>query len=466
MNFKCSSLLLFCLLCTGCGSMLKTEYRTPEIKFPTSEQNAKTGPKNVVTNEVWWSVFNDPLLSSIIIDTLNNNNDLHAAALNLLKSKLDSGEINTNLFPDFTMSLSASNNRSLSQGTPSTESYSSSLSMSYELDLWGKLARTREQGQWNVDASEQDLQNTLLVIIDSISKSYWNIAKLNEQIEFYKQRIEIAKSTYQVVNAKYESGAGLRSDVLLAQQAIYSSELQLRNVISQRENERNAMAIVYNKNSIDRPREKKGLGEYHDIKLPLFKPVDIISLRPDIRAAESRIKLAIVGYDLAKVNFFPSVSLGATIGAGSAVFTQWFSEQTLLQSISATFPPLQWRKLNFELQKEKIAVELSINDFRKIVLNALVEVDNALEARNKSEYGLEMQKKALLISQNLMKMNTVKYRSGYISFQTLLDSQDDVLNQKISYADCQYDYLTSTMKFLLSIGGGELNSKVKGQNGT
>lgn len=257
MKFKQTSLFLLCLLCTGCGSMLKTEYHTPEIKFPTAGQSEKTGYKNAVTNEAWWSVFNDPLLSSIINDTLRNNNDLHAAALNLLKSKLDSGEINTNLFPDFNMSASASNNRTLLQGTPSTESYSSSLSMSYELDLWGKLARTREQGKWNIDASEQDLQNTVLVIIDSIAKSYWNIAKFNEQIEFYKQRLEIARSTYLVVNAKYKSGAGARSDVLLAKQAIYSSELQLRNVISQRENERNAMAIVYNKNSIDRPKEKK-----------------------------------------------------------------------------------------------------------------------------------------------------------------------------------------------------------------
>ncbi|QHM94154.1 efflux transporter outer membrane subunit [Kosakonia sacchari] len=461
MKFRQTSLFLLCLLCTGCGSMLKTEYHTPEIKFPTAGQSEKTGYKNAVTNEAWWSVFNDPLLSSIINDTLRNNNDLHAAALNLLKSKLDSGEINTNLFPDFNMSASASNNRTLLQGTPSTESYSSSLSMSYELDLWGKLARTREQGKWNIDASEQDLQNTMLVIIDSIAKSYWNIAKFNEQIEFYKQRLEIARSTYLVVNAKYKSGAGARSDVLLAKQAIYSSELQLRNVISQRENERNAMAIVYNKNSIDRPKEKKGLGEYQDIKLPLFKPVDIISLRPDIRAAESRIKIAITGYDLAKINFFPSISLGATIGAGSTIFTQWFSEQTLLQSISAAFPPLQWRKLSFELEKEKIAVALSVNDFRKVVLNALSEVENALEARKKAEYGLEMQKKTLSISQNLMRINTVKYRSGYISLQTLLDSQDNVLNQKISYADCQYDYLTSTMKFLLSIGGGEFNSKVK-----
>lgn len=193
----------------------------------------------------------------------------------------------------------------------------------------------------------------------------------------------------------------------------------------------------------------------------MFKPVDIISLRPDIRAAESRIKIAITGYDLAKINFFPSISLGATIGAGSTIFTQWFSEQTLLQSISAAFPPLQWRKLSFELEKEKIAVALSVNDFRKVVLNALSEVENALDARKKAEYGLEMQKKTLLISQNLMRINTVKYRSGYISLQTLLDSQDNVLNQKISYADCQYDYLTSTMKFLLSIGGGEFNSKVK-----
>ncbi|SQA98791.1 efflux transporter, outer membrane factor (OMF) lipoprotein, NodT family [Cedecea neteri] len=78
-------------------------------------------------------------------------------------------------------------------------------------------------------ASAEDLHNTELVIIESISKSYWSIAKLNEQIEFNKQRLDIAKSTYEIVKAKYNSGAGTKSDVILAENqfipASYSSEI-------------------------------------------------------------------------------------------------------------------------------------------------------------------------------------------------------------------------------------------------
>ncbi|ATF90586.1 TolC family protein [Cedecea neteri] len=466
MNFKKPAFLLLCLLCAGCGSMLRTEYHTPVINFSSSEVGKKTDTESVPVEEKWWGIFNDKLLSSIIYTTLQNNNDLHAAALRLQQSKLDSGEINTNLVPDFNMSLGANSSRMISQSAQTSESYSSSLSMSYELDLWGKLARTRERGQWNVEASAEDLHNTELVIIESISKSYWSIAKLNEQIEFNKQRLDIAKSTYEIVKAKYNSGAGTKSDVILAEKSIYSSELQLRNILSQRETERNTMLTIYNKDGVDLPKEKTRLDEFQDIKLPLYQSVDIISLRPDIRSAELKIKMAVAGYDLAKINFFPSVSLGATISAGSSIFTQWFSDQTLLQSISATFPPLQWRKLNFQLQKEKISVDLAVNDFRKAVLNALTEVKNALETRNNSQYAFDVQKKTLSISQDLMRMNTVKYKSGYISFQTLLDSQDDVLNQKSSYLDCQYDYLVSTMKFLLSVGGGEFNKKVNDEHGT
>lgn len=467
MIYKKSALML-CLLCAGCGSMLKTEYQTPAINFSPSEGNGNgTHTKSVVSKgERWWDVFNDALLSTIIHDTLQNNNDLHAAALRLQKSRLDSGEINTGLFPDFSMLLGASSSRLISQSAPASENYNGSVSMSYELDLWGKLARAREQGKWNIEATEEDLHNTRLVIIDSVSKSYWGIAKINEQIALNQQRLEIAELTYGIVKAKYESGAGSKSDVLLAKKSLYSSELQLRSLISQRETERNKIATVYNRDGFKRPGESNGLGEFREIILPLYQPVDIISRRPDIRAAELKIKIALSGYDVAKANFFPSISLGATMSAGSSVFSQWFSEQTLLQSISATFPPLQWRKLNFQLEKEKITVDLAVNDFRKSVLSAMAEVETVLETRNKSQYALEVQMKALSLSQELMRMNAVKYKAGFITFQTLLDSQDDVLNQRISYLDCQYDYLVSTMKFLLSIGGGDFNTKGKGQHGS
>lgn len=445
---------MLCMLCSGCGSMLTTEYQRPNINFSSAVTSYNAEYDIDAADAGWWSVFDDKLLSKIIYETMRNNNDLLSAALRLNKSKLDAGEINTNLFPDFNSSLNANNSRVISRSTKSSESYSASTSMSYEIDLWGKLEKTRRHGEINIDLSEEDLNNTELNIIESVSKSYWSIAKYNQKIELYRQRLDIAKSTFAIVKAKNDYGSGTVADMSLAEKSLLSNELQLRNIISQRDVERNTMATIYNKDGISRPQEKTGLGDFYDIELPLLSPVDVMARRPDIRAAELRIKAALVAYDLAKVNFFPSISLGATISAGSNIFTQWFSEQSLLQSISATIPPLQWQKLHYQLQKEQLSVELSVNDFRNSVLKALNEVANALVTRNKSQYALEAQKKTLSLSQDIMRINMVKYNSGAIAFQALLDSQDDVLNQKILYLDYQYDYLVSTMKFLLSTGGG------------
>ena len=454
MNLTKWTTLLLCMLCSGCGSMLTTEYQRPNINFSSAVTSADAEYDIDAADAGWWSVFADKLLSKIIYETMRNNNDLLSAALRLNKSKLDAGEINTNMFPDFNSSLNANNSRVISRSSKSSESYSASTSMSYEIDLWGKLEKTRRHGELNIDLSEEDLNNTELNIIESVSKSYWSIAKYNQKIELYRQRLDIAKSTFAIIKAKNDYGSGTVADMSLAEKSLLSNELQLRNIISQRDVERNAMATIYNKDGISRPQEKTGLGDFFDIELPLLSPVDVMARRPDIRAAELRIKSALVAYDLAKVNFFPSISLGATISAGSNVFTQWFSEQSLLQSISATIPPLQWKKLHYQLQKEQLSVELSVNDFRNSVLKALNEVANALVTRNKSQYALEAQKKTLSLSQDIMRINMVKYNSGAIAFQELLDSQDDVLNQKILYLDYQYDYLVSTMKFLLSTGGG------------
>lgn len=453
------SLLILCLLLTGCGQMLKTEYKTPEISVPASWKAFNSGAEFLSVSEHWWQVFGDPLLSSLINETLKNNNDLIIAALKLQQSKLDLAQLNRNRDPDFALSAGANNSRIISTGRPSTESYSSSLSMNYELDLWGKLARAREQGARSIEASEEDLHNTALVIIGSLSEHYWTIAKLNHQIEYYKQRLEIAKSTAAIVKVKYDSGAIAKTDLLSADQAILSSELQLSSAYSQRESERNALALIYNHASLNRPQEKEQLDATQDIKLPLLRPVEIIALRPDIRAAELRIQAAIAEYDIARVNFFPTISLGATLSAGSSIFSQWFSEQSLLQSINAAFPLLQWGQLHTELEKSKINISIMSNDFRKVVLNALSEVENALDASNKAHYEREMQKQSLSMSLELMKLMDVRYQSGYVSLQTLLDAQDNALNQQIALVESQYKYLLSSMKFWLAIGGGKLYHK-------
>ncbi|MNE40646.1 Cation efflux system protein CusC precursor [compost metagenome] len=118
------------------------------------------------------------------------------------------------------MAGSANNSKNLRSNTTPTESYSTTLSLSYELDLWGKLARAREQAQWQAEATEQDRQNTALTLIGNTAQYYWQIANLNQKIKQQQAGLEISQQTLALVQSRYASGAAGQLDLLQAKQSL------------------------------------------------------------------------------------------------------------------------------------------------------------------------------------------------------------------------------------------------------
>ncbi|STQ79304.1 Probable efflux pump outer membrane protein ttgC precursor [Hafnia alvei] len=146
------------LLLSGCGNLTRSDYQRPQLSYPTQWQKQMAQDPNVLASESenWWQGFNDPRLTRVVNQVLASNNDLAAAAITLQQARVAAGLTNTNLTPDVSLGGSASNSQSVRHHSAAQESYAASLSINYELDLWGKLARVREQGEWQATASEQD----------------------------------------------------------------------------------------------------------------------------------------------------------------------------------------------------------------------------------------------------------------------------------------------------------------------
>ena len=168
----------------------------------------------------WWENFNDPQLSSLIDGVLIANQDLALAGLQWREAMLEAGLTEGNLTPDFTASLSGRNTRALRGASTPQESYRAGLSLSYELDLWGKLARIREQAEWLAVASELDRRNTALTLIGATARGYWQIADLNQQVLHQQQALAIACETLRLVAARHTAGDVGRFELLQAEQSL------------------------------------------------------------------------------------------------------------------------------------------------------------------------------------------------------------------------------------------------------
>ncbi|MNG86708.1 Cation efflux system protein CusC precursor [compost metagenome] len=447
-------LLLLPLLLSGCGALTKSDYQRPMLSVPAEWRVQETGSGYLQHTDHWWDNFEDPQLSVLIGRALTSNNDLAIAGLQLQQARLAVGLKNTNLTPTATASGGVSNSKNLRQNTNSTESYNSGLELSYEVDLWGKLARTREQAQWQAEAKEQDRQNTALTLIGNTAQYYWQIANLNQQIKQQQAGLEIGQQTLAMVQSRYDAGAAGQLDLQQAQQSLINRENTYRTLQQQREENRNALAILFNRSPTDRQAERRSLDITQEVPVASALPVEVIARRPDVQAAEKNLRAALAGSDVERLNFYPTLSLSASLNAGSTIFQQWFSNPSRSLGSSVALPFLNWNTVQLTIEIADLDVKQAAIAFRSQVYNALADVDNAMSQRLSYQQQKINQQRNLRLGQQRLALANSQYQAGAVSLQTLLDAEDALLTIESNLSDLQYNYLNATMKLWLALGGG------------
>jgi len=263
------------------------------------------------------------------------------------------------------------------------------------------------------------------------------------------------------VTSWFNAGKVGQLDWLQAQQTLISRQNQLRTLRQQRENARNALALLLNRPAEQHADEAPALDARQRIPVAKRVPLQVIARRPDIQAAESRLRAALSGYDASRLSFYPSLSLDASLSAGSQLFRQWFSDPIRTVGGSLALPFIQWNTTQLTIKQADLQVKQAAITFRSTAYTALSEVDNAMEQRVSADEQRDRLLASLTLSRKRLALTQSRYQAGAVDFQTLLDAQDDLLTLENSLAQMQYDYLYATMQLWLALGGGETQYRTK-----
>ncbi|CAI0770134.1 Probable efflux pump outer membrane protein ttgC precursor [Serratia quinivorans] len=180
------TLCLAALLSTGCGNALKSEYQSPKVDYPTQWQPSADAATSV---PFAWHDFHDPQLERWLQQVMLANNDLAAAALRVYRAQLVAQQVDIGTAPSVNATLNTGASTALSDSSPWNKNSSASLAVSYEVDLWGKLARQRDAAEWASQATQQDLQSARLALLANASKNYWRLGFINQRIGVSQQNI-------------------------------------------------------------------------------------------------------------------------------------------------------------------------------------------------------------------------------------------------------------------------------------
>ncbi|WP_374295692.1 efflux transporter outer membrane subunit [Acinetobacter sp.] len=458
---KLSALIILPILFTGCVATVKTPYQAPNTTVPTNfaYQNTSTGLNAEQWSDQWWTLFNDAQLNALVDQVIAKNADLAVAGIALKQARLQADLTANQQGLRVGSSVSTGHSFDLNSGTDSANGLSLSGNVSYEIDLFGKLANQTQAQRWEALATEQDLQSTAQSLIATTCNLYWQLAYLNERMTAAEQSLATSNKLFDLVKVQYQAGAVSGIELTEAEQAVQSQKATLSQLRQQVVEAKTALAVLLHQPvqqlSIEIPKK---LPQSTLPNIDAGLPATLIARRPDLQAAELRLRKTLATRDATKASYYPSISLTGSLGASSTSLTELLQNPVLALGASLSLPFLQYNDMKKDIAISELNYESAIISYRQTLYQAFADVDNALSGRIEANAQLSDQQKNLELAQKSARLNEVRYRNGAIALKNVLDAQESVRSAEVSLAQTRYNQYTAYVTLMQALGGSPLKA--------
>ena len=421
---------------------------------PTEPQSLEvTAPATDIAADAWWAGFNDAGLNALVDQVLASNTDWAVAGLRLQRARLQAGLASADLWPSANGSMGVSGNRQLDTGDDWSENYSASVSIGWELDLWGKLRAQRDIARWEAAATEADLQNTALLLIGQTTELYWQLGYLNLAIRSGQANLERLQRINDLVGVQYRAGAVSMLEVRQAAQNLEAQKSTQSQLEQQRVEARNALTVLLDGQPWPVEREPQDLDGFAVPSLQAGLPAQLLARRPDLRAAELRLRQALAQIKVTATSYYPSLSLSGSVGGSSTDLGNVLSNPVASLGAGLSLPFLKFRQMQLNIESSDLAYQIAANQFRDTLYSALAEVDNTLSAREKLAVQLAASQASYAHALEIERLYEVRYRAGATDLRNWLDAQQTRRSAELSLAQARRSVLVNQVSLYKALGG-------------
>lgn len=443
--------LALALTLSGCGTLISTPYERPALDIATDwQQFART---QAGAHADWWKAFADAQLDHLVEQALAKNNDLGSALLNTRRARLQAGLAREAQWPQPGASVNASRNRDLGGGGSTSHGYSLNGSVSWEADLWNRLGSATDAAELEALAREQDYAATRLSLIGTVATLYWQIAYLNERLAAAGASIDYSRQTLDLVQVQYNSGQASSLELAEARQSLESqlaAEVDLRQ---QRVVQRNALAVLFDDATPVEMNEPQSLAQTSLPAVDAGLPASLLSRRPDLRAAELRLRGTLKTVDSTRASYYPDLSLTGTLGYSSEALGNLLQNPVGALGAGLTLPFLQYRQMQLAIDVSKTDYELAVTSFRQTLYEALTDVENNLAGRRHYAEQEGMRARALEAAREAERIYRIRYQSGAETLQSWLAAQETRRSAEITLSENRLNQLLNYITLSQALGG-------------
>ena len=456
----CTSVLLACAVAP--------EYQRPALDLPLAwklEAPWRVGqPNDFAGKGDWWRIFGDATLDALQQQAQLNNPTLALAQARLLQARATLAATSASALPQLGLGERVSRqkisaNRPLSSyASPNFSTVQNELSVAmtvnYELDLAGRVEYSTAAAQAATGQALAELENTRLLLSTDLAANYFNLREIDGELDVLERATGLQRRALELVRARHELGAASGLDLAQQQALLETTLVQLELLRRQRGQFEHAVATLTGAAAprFSLPPDSR---ERSAPVVPLGLPSELLQRRPDIAAAERAMAAANAQIGVANAAFYPSITLGSTLGVDSRELASLFDAPSLLWSlgVSATQSLFDGGRLRANLEFSRAGYDATAANYRRVVLLAMQEVEDGITGLTALRRASLQARTAMDAARRVLDMTTARYDGGLSPYPELVTAQQALLLSERQSVQLMGQELVTTVFLIKALGG-------------
>ena len=460
------SLSLCVALLSACA--VGPDYQRPQTaeiaQFKEAAGWRQANPSDSLARGAWWELYGDQQLNALIEKLNSANQTVAQSEAQFRQAQALVRSARGAFYPSVDLSLGK--NRS-SQGTGSSSSslsssssgirdtYTAQLGVSWEADVWGKLRRGLEADEANAQASFADLAAMRLSQQSELVQNYLQLRVIDQQKRLLEATVAAYERSLKMTQNQYRAGVSGRDAVAQAQTQLKSTQADLVDLIWQRAQFENAIAVLTGEAPAN-----FSIAESQSIpnlpQVPLSLPSQLLERRPDIAAAERSVIAANANIGVAKAAYYPDLTLSLSGGYSSSTSKNLISLPNRFWSVGPqlSLPLFDGGIRSAEVDRSEAAYDETVARYRQTVLDGFREVENYLVQLKVYEDEAAVRQEALDAARDSLRLTENQYKAGLIAYIDVVVVQATALSNERSVLNILQNRLIASVQLIAALGGG------------
>lgn len=462
------------LLLGAAGCTVGPDYRAPTFAGASAAGPFVEAPPNDPAVALvpavagpWWQLYRDPALDALVADALAANTDLRATVANLGIARGVLREARALRLPTTEFGGQYAYGRRSVFGSPGSGFVSGGegvsffdlgFSVSYEVDLFGRVARTIEAARGNLESQRALIDAGRVAVAADTVRAYADACSYAEQKRVAERTIGLLQQNLDITRRTFEAGRGTRLDVERARTVLEQQRASVPVLEAQRSAALYALAYLSGRTPAELPEAALACAVTPRLErpIPVGDGAGLLARRPDVRAAERRLAADTAGIGIATADLYPRVGLGGAIGTQALSFDGLFSGDALNYSVgpflSFSFPNRQ--AVRGRIEQAEGAAAASLADFDGTVLNALRETETAISALARELQRRQSLAVARTAAAKAAELGRLRYKAGIDSFLNVLDAERTLAQAEAELAQSDQFIADNQVNLFRALGGG------------